>query len=70
MKQEIIVGYKYGQPIVEEGVVIKTADPRITGKILEIDGKFVVKGDEPGKVKWFNKLSEAIQYCQPVTQRW
>lgn len=30
MKQEIIIGYRNGEPIIEEGVLIKTADPRIS----------------------------------------
>jgi hypothetical protein len=65
VKRDIIIGYKNGEPIMEEGVLITTADPRITGKIYEIEGKYVVLGESPGKVKWFNKLQEAIAFCQP-----
>lgn len=70
MKQEIIIGYRNGEPITEEGVLIKTADPRITGKIFEVEGKYLVKGMPDSPPKWFNKLSEAIQYCQPKMGVW
>lgn len=71
MKKEFVVGYRYGQPITEEGVLIKTADPRITGRIYEVDGKYVVAGrDDENPPKWFNRLSEAIQYCQPNMRAW
>jgi hypothetical protein len=71
MKQEVVIGYRYGEPVIEEGVMIKTADPSITGRIWEIEGKYFVKGktDEVAP-KWFNKLSEAIQYCQPKKYSW
>lgn len=72
MKQEIIIGYdRRGVPVIEEGVLIKTADPLITGKIYEIEGKYFVKGlDDASPPKWFNKLSEAITYCQPKRHSW
>jgi hypothetical protein len=71
MKQEIIIGYRNGEPIIEEGVLIKTADPSITGRIFEIDGKYFVRGKtDEIQPKWFNRLSEAIQYCQPKKYSW
>ena len=72
MKQEIIIGYnRRVEPVIEEGVLIRTADPRITGKIFEIEGKYFVKGlTDDSPPKWFNKLSEAISYCQPKTHAW
>lgn len=71
MKQEIIIGYRNGEPVIEEGVLIKTADPSITGRIFEIDGKYFVKGKiNEVQSKWFNRLSEAIQYCQPKRYSW
>ena len=63
MRTKILIPLKNGESILEEVVIIKTADPRITGKIFELDGKYIVKDDN--KLKFFNRLSEAIQYCQP-----
>lgn len=71
-KKQIVVAYDFsGEPILEEGVEIKTADPRITGKIFEIDGKYFVR-DTSGlnEGKWFNRLNEAIHYCQPNMRLW
>lgn len=70
MKQKIVIGYSRGEPIVEDGVLIKTADPSITGKIFEIEGKFFVRGDSDSMPKWFNRLSDAINYCQPKKHSW
>ena len=70
MKVEVIIGYKKGEPIIEEATMIRTADPLITGKIYEIEGKYAVINGGPGNVKWFNKLQEAIQFCQPKKHAW
>ena len=70
MRRDIIIGYRRGEPVIEEGILINTADPRITGRIYEVEGKYVVLEDSPGKVKWFNKLQEAIQFCQPKQHAW
>lgn len=63
MRTKLLIPLKNGDSIMEEVVIIKTADPRITGKIFELDGKYLVKEDN--RIKFFNRLSEAIQYCQP-----
>lgn len=71
MKKEIVVGFYRGLPVIEEGVVIKTADPAITGRIFEVEGKYYVKENEDDtSPKRFNKLSDAVNYCQPRQSNW
>jgi len=72
MKKEIVIGFHRGSPIIEEGVLIKTADPAITGRIFEVEGMFFVKDDKESEVavKRFNRLSDAVVYCQPKGLVW
>jgi len=72
MKTEIIIGFsRYGDPLWEDAVVIKTADPSITGRIFEVEGKYYVREHEDDtSPKRFNKLSEAVNYCQPRVTSW
>lgn len=72
MKKEIIIGFHRGSPVVEEGTIIKTADPAITGRVFEVEGVFFVKDDLESELalKRFSKLGDAISYCRPRNIAW
>jgi hypothetical protein len=72
MKKEIIIGFSRGLPVIEEGVLIRTADPAITGRIFEVEGMFFVKDNKEDNVaiKRFSRLNDAINYCQPKNLMW
>lgn len=72
MKKDIIIGFHRGIPVIEEGIMIKTADPNITGRIFEVEGIFFVKDDKEDDLatKKFGRLTDAIKYCQPRNAMW